>query len=380
MWLLSARRSNRARRHSTRRVQPRVEGYEPRLLLSGTTAATAVISGTAYRDIYGDGPTGALTPESGVTVQLFKAGSATPIATTVSASNGTYSFTKLATGNYTVKEVVPKGWVQTGGIGGFAVDLTKAGQTVSGKYFDNFDASLYSTSAVSNEQYTVTSPSGTVTHPTSLNGNIQQGDTVTIHFLLSKPEMIELASYIAPNSSFGTPANLSGQILFDYSESLTTTTGYQTVTVKVPNDYFQLDFVAGPVIARFGATGSNIDYHAQDRFIAAATGGTEVYGPSSVSGAVDVGTGKAATSLAGVTVVLTGYDYAGHEVKKTAVTNAQGDYSFTGLAASNTGGYRITQDVPAGYVQDGHAKFITLYVNSNTNRAGQNFVDSASQG
>ncbi len=375
MWTLSPRRPNPARRQPARRVQPLVEGFEPRLLLSGT----GVISGTTYRDINGDGPTGSVTPEAGVTVQLFKAGGATPIATAVSASNGAYSFTKLSTGDYTVKEVVPKGRVQTGGIGGIAVDLTKAGQTVSGRNFDNFDASLYPTSTISDEYYTVTSPGGKVTHPSSLPGNVQQGDTVSIHFLLSKPEMVELASYIAPNGSFGTPANLSGQKLFDSAESTTTSTGYQTVTVVVPNDYFQLDFVAGPAIDKFGAPGSNVSYHDQDRFITGDTGGTQAYGLSTVSGVIDVGTGKAATGLAGVTVVLTGYDYAGHEVKMTAVTNAEGQYNFTGLAASDTGGYRITEVVPKGYVQDGAQKFISLYVNSNTSHTGENFVDSVTK-
>ncbi len=379
MWSLPSRRLNSARRQDVRRVRPAVEGYEPRLLLSGASAATAVISGTTYRDITGNGPSGDLTPESGVTIQLFKAGGSSPIASTVSGSNGGYSFTKLGTSDYTVEEVVPKGWVQTGGLGGYTVDLTKSGQPVTGRNFDNFDAALYSTSAISDIKYTVTASSGQVTHPTSLNGNIQPGDKVTVNFQLSKPEMVELVSYVAPTNTFNA-ANRERQVVFQHAESLTTISGAQTVTVTVPNGDFQLDLVAGPVIDKFGAPGSNIFYHAEDRFIAGATGGTQTNGPSSISGTIDVGSGKAATGLAGVTVVLTGYDFTGKEVKMTAVTDTAGDYTFAGLKASNAAGYRIAEVVPAGYVQDGGGKFITLFVNTNTNRTGQNFVDSVSQG
>ncbi len=394
MWFLPRNERNSARRsQAARRVRPVVEGFEPRLLLSGATAATAVISGTTYKDITGNGFSSDDSPHGGVTVELFKVGGSSPIASTVSASDGNYSFTKLAPGNYSVREVQPAGWLQTGGLGGDTVDLTGSGQTVTKQDFDNFDTSLYSTSTISNIQYTVTSPAGKTAHPSSLDGHVQQGDTVTAHFQLSKPEMVELVSYVAPNGNFNTQ-NLQEQVIFSHAESSTTTTGAQTVTVTVPNGYFQLDFVAGPAIDHL-ATNSNILYHAQDRFIDGVQGGSQANGLSTLSGSVETTPAsgqKIGAGLDNVTVVLTGFDYTGKAVSLMAVTDANGDYTFTGLRASNSAGYRISEIVPTGYVQKSatagstgslggsNQKFITTFLNTNTSSTGNEFLDSKSNG
>ena len=273
MWPLPARRSHPNRRSRVvRGIRPMVDGFEPRLLLSGTTVATDVISGTTYRDLTGNGASGALSPQAGATVELFRAGGSSPIATAVSGSNGAYSFTKLATGDYTVKEVEPAGWVETGGVGGYKVDLTKSGQAVTGRNFDGFDAALLSTSWVTGIKYTVTAPNGQVTRPATLSGHVAQGDTVTVNFKVAKPEVVTLASYTAPDSDFDT-ANLAKQTLFADS-STTGAAETETLTVKVPNGYFQVDLVAGQVITKFNPD-SNITYHAQDRFIDGVTGGMQ---------------------------------------------------------------------------------------------------------
>ncbi len=273
MWSIAVRRSQPARQsRAVRSSRPMVEGFEPRLLLSGTAAVTGVISGTTYRDLTGNGASGALSPQAGATVELFKTGGSSPIATTVSGSNGAYSFTKLATGDYKVKEVEPSGWVQTGGVGGHKVDLTRSGQAVTGRNFDSFDAALLSTSWVTGIKYTVTAPNGRVTHPATLYGHVAEGDTVTVSFKVTEPEAVTLVSYTAPNSDFDT-ANLPKQTLFAES-SATGSAGTESLTVKVPNGYFQVDFVAGSAITKFNPN-SNITYHAQDRFIDGATGGAQ---------------------------------------------------------------------------------------------------------
>ncbi len=51
--------------------------------------------------------------------------------------------------------------------------------------------------------------------------------------------------------------------------------------------------------------------------------------------------------LAGVTVTLTGLDSQGHAVTASTVTNAQGFYAFTGLAA---GTYTVTESQPVAYL------------------------------
>ncbi|MGH8027147.1 MAG: SdrD B-like domain-containing protein, partial [Pseudoxanthomonas sp.] len=51
----------------------------------------------------------------------------------------------------------------------------------------------------------------------------------------------------------------------------------------------------------------------------------------------------------GVTLTLTGTDAYGNAVNLTAVTDANGDYSFSGLAPSDANGYTLTETQPAGY-------------------------------
>ncbi len=288
MWPVPVRRSHPNRRtRVVRGICPTVGSFERRVLLSGTTATTGVISGAAYRDLTGNGASSPLSPQTGATVELFKTGGSSPIATTVSGTNGAYSFTKLATGNYTVKEVEPAGWVQTGGVGGYKVDLTKSGQAVTGRNFDSFDAALLSTSWVTGIKYTVTAPNGQVTHPTTLGGHVAQGDTVTVSFKVTKPEAVTLVSYTAPNSDFGS-ANLPKQTLF--AESSATGTGTESLTVKVPDGYFQVDFIAGSAITKFNPN-SNLTYHDQDRFIGGATGRTQTVPAPAATLGLTVATG-----------------------------------------------------------------------------------------
>ena len=384
MWTLPPRRRNPARRpQAVRRVLPSLEGCESRLLLSAAPASTAIISGTTYKDNSGDGLSSSESTKSGVTVQLFKAGGSTPIASAVSDSSGNYSFTKLATGDYVVKEVTPAGWMQTVGGGGLTVDLTKAGQKVTGQDFDNFDSALYSASSVTGIKYTVTSPTGAVTSTTSL-ASVKSGDWVTATFKLSKTEPVWLVSYTAPNGTFNT-ANLQKQVVFQTSEAVATNNDTETVTVTVPNGYFQLDLVAGPVIPYFASNGNpNALYTPQGRLIAATTGGSQSNGPSTISGIVELTPAKgqkAGAPEANVPVTLSGYDYTGKQVKLTIYTKPDGTFSFTGLVASNWAGYRITVDLPVASAKDGstggyvdaHAKFINTFLNTNTNSTGNEF-------
>jgi hypothetical protein len=83
---------------------------------------------------------------------------------------------------------------------------------------------------------------------------------------------LTLVSYTAPNTG-GTAADLQQQRIFAEA-SMSGATGEESLTVKVPNGYFQLDFVAGPAIDHL-ATNSNILYNAQDRFIDGLRGGTQ---------------------------------------------------------------------------------------------------------
>ena len=88
--------------YARRRLAPVVEVFESRQLLTGGVGS---IAGTVFLDADKSGlidPADAYLP--GVTVELFKAGGATPIATTVADAAGGYAFKGLEPGNYFVTE------------------------------------------------------------------------------------------------------------------------------------------------------------------------------------------------------------------------------------------------------------------------------------
>ena len=78
--------------------------------------------------------------------------------------------------------------------------------------------------------------------------------------------------------------------------------------------------------------------------------------PSSLSGSVFVDANNdgarqgAEAGIAKAVVVLSGTDTNGANVNLTATTDAAGNYSFTGLAASNAAGYTVTEAQPAGFL------------------------------
>jgi hypothetical protein len=113
------------------------------------------------------------------------------------------------------------------------------------------------------------------------------------------------------------------------------------LTIRIPNSYFQIDFVCGPIIDRFGPSTSNIFYSAQNRLLTADNGGTQAYltNAASLSGYVyrDANNdGKKASSEAGlgnVTVILSGTDSLGKAVSLTVLTKPDGSFYFHNLRA-----------------------------------------------
>ena len=146
---------------------------------------------------------GSVTPEAGVTVQLFLPPAPTPIATeAVKGSRMAPTASRSSRPGTTRSRRSPKGRVQTGGIGGIAVDLTKAGQTVSGRNFDNFHASLYSTSTISDED-DISRLAGREGHPPVVAPAQRPAGRTRppIHFPLSKPEMVEPVASAPPTAA-----------------------------------------------------------------------------------------------------------------------------------------------------------------------------------
>src|SRR5436190_686387 len=122
------------------------------------------ISGTKYNDITGDSFSADDTVQGGVTINLFKNGGTTAVATTTTAANGTFSFTNLGPGSYFVQEVVPTGSTQTGGNSGYTIVAT-SGLVSTGKNFDNFQKG-----SISGTKYLDITGNGITSDDTKLSG------------------------------------------------------------------------------------------------------------------------------------------------------------------------------------------------------------------
>jgi hypothetical protein len=101
-----------ARGYSSRKLAPFVEAVESRELLDG---GVGVITGTAFVDNSNSGQLDLTNPYlAGATVQLFQAGSTSPLGTATTGADGRYEFYNLAPGDYVVTETPPSGYQATG--------------------------------------------------------------------------------------------------------------------------------------------------------------------------------------------------------------------------------------------------------------------------
>ncbi len=257
------------------------------------TPPTATISGVKFLDLTGNGFSADDTPLGGVTIQLYEdmngdgvltAADGAPVATTTTgAHDGTFSFT-VTPGTYFVKEVVPTGYIQTGGgpngsAGAtyYTVTFTGSGATTfTGNNFDDFQVP---TCTPTNVSFCVTNNCYHTT-VSDLRGNTQQGDTVTVTFTVTPGmnDTLTLVSYTAPGSSFDSTTAYQQQI-FDEATG-TFGPGTHSLTVLIPNCYYQIDFVCGQAInvlgpQNYGPDSANIFYTPQDRLLSADNGGTQ---------------------------------------------------------------------------------------------------------
>ncbi len=257
------------------------------------------VSGTKFNDLTGNGFSSDDAGQSGVTINLYMESNCSSglqtgcggdklVATTTTASNGTYSFSNLVPGTYYVQEAVPAGYVQTGGGPNGSAGSTyyticaQKGQIYGGNNFDDYLARACGPGSVS---FKVTSGSTSKT-VTGLSGNTQQGNTVQVTFTVPSGmnEQLTLVSYVAPGSTYNASTAHQQQI-FD-AASGTFAPGTYTLTVQIPNCYYQIDFVCGLAInqlvpplfngSAYGPDNSNITYSAQGRLISADNGGTQV--------------------------------------------------------------------------------------------------------
>lgn len=171
----------------------------------------------------------------------------------------------------------------------------KAGYVVGKATFDkdcHTPKCLVSAAAITNIKYTVAGQTYTPTSGTLssvLEGAIQPGKAVKICFTVPASagyKTYSLVSYTAPYATFVIAA-AHLQKVFDYK---TVTVGPEggdvCLEVKVPNCFFQVDFVKGCIIEKLGPADTNPNnfYGVQDRLIAFATNGTVACVPDETVG------------------------------------------------------------------------------------------------
>src|ERR1019366_9057012 len=130
-------------------------------------------------------------------------------------------------------------------------------------------------------------------------------------------------------------ANTASQQMIVDDASGSFGSGMHSLTVHLPDNFYQVDFICGPAIDKLGPAGSNILYHAQDRFISGDNGGTNTFAPTTLRGIVyndgngtGIYTGANDVGLAGVIVTLTGTNDLNQSVTMTAKTDSTGAYTL----------------------------------------------------
>ena len=262
------------------------------------------ISGTKYDDITGNGFSSDDTGLGGVTVKLFKdtnndgvltSADGNAVATTTTASNGTYSFGNVAPGTYFVQEVVPTGYIQTGGGSNGSAGSTyykfvvQCGMTYTGNNFDDY---MIPTCTPKSYSFTVNNGSSSKTVST-LTGNTAQGDTVTVNFTTgTMADTLTLVSYIAPGSTYNQSTAYQQQI-FDVETITVPANSSGSLTVVIPNSDYQIDFICGTAINTlapqtyngnpYGPDSSNILYTSESRLLSADNNGNNTFTTKSVA-------------------------------------------------------------------------------------------------
>ena len=259
----------------------------------GGTVSTAgfTISGVKYLDATGDGFSADDTPQGGVTIDLYQVanGCQTLVGSTITASNGTYSFAGYSPGTYEVAESVPSGYVQTGGgpngsAGSAYYTITAvAGHSYTGNNFDDY---LVPTNSCTSFVFKVGSGSSS-TSVSTLSGHTSQGQTVSVALPSGSNQVYTLVVYTAPSPSFS-DSNAYQQTIYQVSSGSYSTATNHTLSVTIPNTYYQIDFVCGQAIGQlepnqnhdaYGPDSAEILYHAQGRDISDDNGGCTAPNP-----------------------------------------------------------------------------------------------------
>jgi len=280
-----------------------------------TGAGGGALAGTVFVNNDGTNAPDSSNPGlSGATVSIYDS-SNTLVASTTSASDGTYSLTGITAGTYTVQTTVPSGYVDNGSSSTLSTSMTiTSGQTVTN------NVAAYSSSSP-------TSTSGNVfvdSDGSGLNDGVNPGlSGVTVS--------LETTSGGSVTNAFGGPVsstttNSSGNYSFTNLNP-----GTYQVVVSDPSGYSLEGTTSSTFTTTISSPGPN------------TVANEGVYQNASLGGTVSVGT----SGLSGVSVELT--DLSG-DVLSSTTTASNGTYSFSTIAA---GSYGLLMTAPSGYVFDG---------------------------
>jgi hypothetical protein len=326
------------------------------------------LAGQVYQDTNGNGALDAgETGIAGVTLALSGTnglGQAIT-ATATTAANGTYSFStdtggnQLRPGTYVVTETVPSGYIASAANVG-TVSGTADGTAVSATQI----TTIAMTSGQSGISYNfgdvkAITLAGLVYHDVNGNGVQDGGEvglagvTVTLSGTNGLGQAITATATTAANGTYSFTTDSSGNLLRP---------GTYTITESVPSGYMSsaanLGTVGGTAdgtlssataITSIALTSgqSGINYNFGD--VKAITLSGLVYQDTNGNGAFDSGE----PGITGVTVTLSGTSNLGQAISATAITAANGTYSFTTDSSGNAlrpGTYSITETAPSGYL------------------------------
>ncbi|MHB1558117.1 MAG: SdrD B-like domain-containing protein, partial [Isosphaeraceae bacterium] len=302
---------------------------------------TVTVSGEVYNDLTGGGTFAAGDPGVGQwTVQLVNA--ANQVVATTTASDGTYSFTGVGPGSYTVQQVLSSGYILTSTPATYSVKVNSE-LGIGGLDFGVFQLATIG---------------GKVFNDTNSNGKLDSGEPGLAGWtvdLLGGPGLIKTTVY-SGYTDLGNDLSFSGTNLGTLATPTIlfgTQTGYNWHPFGASS--FGTDSVGELDVATAGTYQFTLNtddgsYLFIDGQLVVNDGGQ--HGNSNVSGSATLTAGihsfevkffENGAGASGLDLYLpTGVSYI-----QAAVTDANGNYSFTGLYP---GSYTIQEVQQSGYV------------------------------
>jgi hypothetical protein len=172
-------------------------------------------------------------------------------------------------------------------------------------------------------------------------------------------DTITLVSYSAPSATYS-DANAYQQVIYQQATGTFAPGGTYSLTVKIPNNYYQIDLVCGQAINElepnqnndaYGPDAANILYHAEGRFLDSDNSGTtSVTLPTPTNPNVPVQTVSTSGAALSDSAILSGgmnptgtitfslYS-PGNAVVYTDVVTITGNGTYTTAVGNNAGGY-----------------------------------------